>query len=42
MDVARCRYPPFRVDAKLLRQAMATTDTRSGRRRRFVVVEVER
>jgi hypothetical protein len=42
MDVARYKYPPFWVDADLMWQAMATTDTTSGRHRGFIVVEVER
>ncbi|MFL5333606.1 MAG: phytochelatin synthase family protein [Geminicoccaceae bacterium] len=41
MDVARYKYPPFWVDTDLLWQAMATTDTSSGRHRGFIVVEVE-
>ena len=41
MDVARYKYPPFWVDTDLLWQAMATTDTTSGRHRGFIVVEVE-
>ena len=40
MDVARYKYPPFWVDADLLWQAMATTDTTSGRHRGFIVVTV--
>ena len=42
MDVARYKYPPFWVDAELLRQAMATTDTTSGRHRGFNVVDVDK
>lgn len=42
MDVARYKFPPFWVDADLLWQAMATTDTSSGRHRGFIEVEVER
>ena len=41
MDVARYKYPPFWVDTDLLWQAMATTDTSSGRHRGYIVVEVE-
>ena len=41
MDVAPYKYPPFWVDADLLWQAMATTDTSSGRHRRYIVVETE-
>ena len=40
MDVARYKYPPFWVDTDLLWQAMATTDTSSGRHRGFIVVEI--
>ena len=42
MDVARYKYPPFWVDTDLLWQAMATTDTSSGRHRGFIVVEVDK
>ena len=41
LDVARYKYPPFWVDTDLLWQAMATTDTSSGRHRGYIVVEVE-
>ena len=41
MDVARYKFPPFWVDTDLLWQAMATTDTTSGRHRGYIVVEVE-
>jgi hypothetical protein len=41
MDVARYKYPPFWVDTDLLWQAMATTDTSSGRHRGYIMVEVE-
>jgi len=41
MDVARYKYPPFWVDTDLLWQAMATTDTSSGRHRGYIVVEVD-
>src|SRR5215831_12312635 len=41
MDVARYKFPPFWVDTDLLWQAMATTDTSSGRHRGYIVVEVE-
>jgi hypothetical protein len=40
MDVARYKYPPFWIGTDLLWQAMATTDTSSGRHRGFIVVEV--
>jgi hypothetical protein len=39
MDVARYKYPPFWVDAALLWQAMATTDTVSERHRGYVVID---
>jgi hypothetical protein len=39
MDVARYKYPPFWVDAALLWQAMATTDTVSKRHRGYVVID---
>ena len=42
MHVARYKHPTFWVDADLLWRAMATTDTTSGRHRRFIAVEVER
>ena len=42
MDVARYKYPPFWVDADLLWQAMATTDTSSGRHRGFILVDVDK
>ena len=41
LDVARYKYPPFWVDTDLLWQAMATTDSSSGRHRGYIVVEVE-
>jgi len=41
MDVARYKFPPFWVDTDLLWQAMATTDTSSGRHRGYIVVEVD-
>jgi len=41
MDVARYKYPPFWVNTDLLWDAMATTDTSSGRHRGYIVVEVE-
>ncbi|MGD9508146.1 MAG: phytochelatin synthase family protein [Geminicoccaceae bacterium] len=41
MDVARYKYPPFWVDADLLWQAMATTDTSSNRHRGYILVEVD-
>jgi hypothetical protein len=42
MDVARYKYPPFWVDADLLWQAMATTDTVSGRHRGYIVIDAPR
>jgi hypothetical protein len=40
MDVARYKFPPFWVDTDLLWDAMATTDTSSGRHRGYIVVKV--
>jgi hypothetical protein len=39
MDVARYKYSPFWVDADLLWQAMATTDTVSERPRGYVLID---